>query len=436
MNETRVGLIGWGVVGTGLARLLTEDADLIRERLGWPLVLRRIADLDIQRPRPGRVDPAILTTDAGQVLRDPDIEIVIELIGGLEPARTFMLEAIQAGKHVVTANKALLATHGPEIFAAAQEYGVDVLFEASVGGCIPIVRVLKEGLTANRIQRFYGILNGTANYILTKMSTEQVDFDTALSQAQAQGFAEADPSFDIDGVDTAHKLALLVSLAYGLKIDLDKIYVEGIRGLSPADIQFADEFGYAIKLLAIAVQNGPAIEARVHPTMLPKNHVLSGVSGAFNAILFNGHAAGDILLYGQGAGMMPTASAVVSDVIELARAIASGARRRVPLLAWPRIGVNDLSLRSIEEIITHYYFRFSVLDQPGVLSRITGILGNHRISIKAVIQKGREIRGSVPVVMLTHEAREADVKQALREIDALDVVRDPTVRLRVEGLAE
>jgi len=436
MNETRVGLLGWGVVGAGTARLLTEDADLIRERLGWPLVLKRIADLDITRPRPGRVDPGILTTDAGQVLHDPEIEIVIELIGGLEPARTFMLQAIKAGKHVVTANKALLATHGPEIFAAAQEYGVDVLFEASVGGCIPIIRVLKEGLTANHIRRFFGILNGTANYILTKMSAEKVDFEAALSQAQVQGFAEADPSFDIDGVDTAHKLALLVSLAYGLKIDLDKIYVEGIRGLSPADILFADEFGYAIKLLAIAMQNGPAIEARVHPTMLPKDHVLSGVSGPFNAILFNGHAAGDILLYGQGAGMMPTASAVVSDVIELARSIASGARRRVPPLAWPHIGVNGLSLRPIEEIVTQYYFRFSALDQPGVLSKITGILGNRRISIKAVIQKGREVRGAVPIVMLTHEAREADVNQALGEIDALDVVRDPTVRLRVEGLAE
>jgi len=436
MNAIRAGLIGWGIVGSGAAKILTEDAGLIQDRLGRPLVLERIADLDITTPRPGRVDPAILTTDAKQILQDPDIEIVIQLIGGLEPARTFMLEAIRAGKHVVTANKALLATHGAEIFAAAEERGVDVLFEASVGGCIPIIRTLKEGLTANRIQHFYGILNGTANYILTKMSAEHVDFDTALKQAQAQGFAEADPSFDIDGVDTAHKLALLVSLAYGLKIDLDSISVEGIRGLSPADIQLAAEFGYVIKLLAISMQSGGTIEARVHPTMLPREHVLAGVSGPFNAILFNGHASGDILLYGQGAGMMPTASAVVSDVIELARAIASGAKRRVPPLAWPKVGTNGLSLRPMEEIVTHYYFRFSALDQPGVLSKITGILGRLGISIKAVIQKGREVRGAVPIVMLTHEAREADVRQALDEIDALDVVRDPTVLIRVEGLSE
>lgn len=432
MSPLKIGMIGWGTVGTGVAKILLEDQDLIQKKLGQPIKLARIADLDLTTPRPVEVDRSILTTEADQILDDPEIDVVIELIGGLEPARTMTLKAISAGKHVVTANKALLATHGSEIFSAAKKNGVEVLFEASVAGCIPIIRTLKEGLAANRINYFFGILNGTANYILSSMTADGLDFDRALAQAQEKGYAEADPTLDVEGVDTAHKLAILVSLAYGSQISLDQIYVQGINQIAAEDIQFAAEFGYVIKLLAISSLNGDLIEARVHPTMLPAGHVLSDVSGPFNAILFNGHAAGDILLYGQGAGMMPTASAVVSDVMELARAEAVGAVGRVPPLAWPDMESSQLKVKPIAEVVTRYYFRFFAVDKPGVLSVISGVLGSHNISLSAVLQKGREIRGAVPLVMLSHEAKGADVNAALAEIDRLDVVKDKTVVFRVE----
>ncbi len=432
MSPLKIGMIGWGTVGTGVSKILLEDQDLIQKKLGQPIKLARIADLDLTTPRPVEVDRSILTTEADQILDDPEIGLVIELIGGLEPARTMTLKAISAGKHVVTANKALLATHGPEIFSAAKKNGVEVLFEASVAGCIPIIRTLKEGLAANRINYFFGILNGTANYILSSMTADGLDFDRALAQAQEKGYAEADPAFDVEGVDTAHKLAILVSLAYGSQISLDQIYVQGINRIAKEDIQFAAEFGYVIKLLAISSLNGGLIEARVHPTMLPAGHVLSDVSGPFNAILFNGHAAGDILLYGQGAGMMPTASAVVSDVMELARAEAVGAVGRVPPLAWPDMENSQLKVKPIDEIVTRYYFRFLAADKPGVLSIISGVLGSHNISLSSVLQKRREIRGAVPLVMLSHEAKGADVSAALAEIDRLDVVKDKTVVFRVE----
>ncbi|MEW6264185.1 MAG: homoserine dehydrogenase [Thermodesulfobacteriota bacterium] len=432
MKPLKVGLIGWGTIGTGVAKILLEDQELVKRRLGWPLRLARIADLDLDRPRPIQVDRGLLTTEAGQVLNDPEIEIVIELVGGYEPARTFILEAIQAGKHVVTANKALLATHGREIFEAAAAAGLDVLFEASVGGGIPVIRGFKEGLAANRINGFFGILNGTSNYILTKMTKEGMDFHQALAEAQDKGFAEADPTFDVEGVDAAHKLVILTALAYGLMVSLDQIHVEGISRLDPLDIRFADEFGYVVKLLAISHREGDLVEARLHPAMLPKDHLLSEVNGPFNAVHVNGDAVGDILFYGAGAGMMPTASAVVSDVMELARNIRCGAANRVPALGWSEPLDQRFTLRPMEDIRTCYYFRFSALDRPGVLSKISGILGRHGISIKAVIQKGREMAGAVPIVMLTHEAREADVRAALTEMDRLDVLRDRTVVIRVE----
>ncbi|MBW1711053.1 MAG: homoserine dehydrogenase [Deltaproteobacteria bacterium] len=432
MKPINIGLIGWGTVGSGVVKILLEDQALIQKKLERRLILKRIADLDLESPRPIQVDSSILTTNAEDIIKDPEIEIIIELMGGLEPARTFILKAIAAGKHVVTANKALLATHGQEIFKAAKEQGVEILFEASVGGCIPVIRTLKEDLPANHINHFFGILNGTANFILTKMSAEGVDFDQALAEAQAKGFAEADPTFDVDGIDTAHKLAILVSLAYGHELELDKIYVEGISQLALLDIQFAAEFGYVVKLLAISSSNESQIEARVHPALLPRDHVLAGVNGSFNAIFFNGHNVGDILLYGQGSGMMPTASAVASDIIDLARSISKGALRRVPSLAWREIGQDGMELKPMEETITTYYFRFSVLDRPSVLSKISGILGEHKISISAVIQKGREVKGAVPIVMMTHEAKEANVQKALSEINQLDMVRDKTVLIRVE----
>lgn len=432
MNQTRVGIIGWGTIGSGTAKILIEEQDLIKQKLGWPLVLAKIADLDITTPRPVQVDSELLTTDASEIINDPDIDVVVELIGGYEPARTFILQAIEAGKHVVTANKALLAVHGHEIFQAAARSKVEVLFEPSVGGGIPIIRSMKEGLSANHINYFFGILNGTSNYILTKMTNEGIDFTEALAEAQEQGYAEADPTFDVEGVDAAHKLVILVGMAYGFRIGMDDIHVEGISRLDPVDIQFADEFGYVIKLLAISSRQNDRVEARLHPTMIPKGHLLAEVSGPFNAVHINGDAVGDILLYGAGAGMMPTASAVVSDIIELARNNRVGAALRVPSLGWRNLTDEGLSLKPMEEVVTPYYFRFSALDRPGVLSKISGVLGSFGISISAVIQKGREVDGAVPIVMLTHEAREADVRKALDKMDSLDVVRDSTVMIRVE----
>ena len=429
---TRVGLIGWGTVGCGVARILTEQKELIRHKLGWALELTRIADLDITTPRPVAVDPSLLTTDAQNILTDPDIDIVVELIGGYEPARTFILKAIEAGKHVVTANKALLATHGKEIFEAAALAKVEVLFEAAVGGGIPVIRSMKEGLAANNIHKFYGILNGTSNYILTRMTSDGLDFKTALKEAQAQGYAEADPTFDVEGIDAAHKLVILAALAYGVQFSLDDIHVEGVSRLDPLDIQFADEFGYAVKLLAISKREGNQIEARLHPVMIPKNHLLAEVSGPFNAIHINGDSVGDIILYGAGAGMMPTASAILGDIMELARNHRVGSNLRVPSLGWKNPGFDTLTLKPMADVLTTYYFRFAALDRPGVLSKIAGVLGAHGISISAVIQKGRDMAGAVPIVMLTHEARESSVRKALLELGDLDVLPDKTVVIRVE----
>lgn len=432
MKPTNVGIIGWGVVGTGTAKILMEQAALIEKKLGWPLVLKKIADLDLTTPRGISLSAEMLTTDAGDILEDPEIDIVVELIGGYEPAKTFTLKAIRAGKHVVTANKALLATHGREIFQAAAEAGVEVLYEAAVGGGIPIIRSMKEGLSANRFEHFFGILNGTSNYILTKMTDEGMDFTQALKEAQEQGFAEADPTFDVEGIDAAHKLVILVALAYGFFVNMDDIYIEGISRLDPLDIQFAEEFGYEVKLLAISSRAGDQVEARLHPAMVPRGHLLTEVKGPFNAIHLTGDAVDDVMFYGRGAGMMPTASAVVGDIMELSRAINIGAGNRVPALAWPNPFESHFTLRPMEDVVTPYYFRFSVLDRPGVLSKISGILGAHGISISAVIQKGREIDGAVPIVMLTHEAKESGVRAAMSEIDRLEEVRGKTVLIRVE----
>lgn len=432
MSRTNVGIIGFGTVGCGTAKILLERQELISRKLGWGLELKKLADLDIDTPRAVEVPRHLLTTDVNEVLEDPDIDIVVELIGGYEPAKTFILKAIANGKHVVTANKALLATHGPEIFDTAARHKVEVLFEASVGGGIPIIRSLKEGLAANHIERFFGILNGTSNYILTKMTQEGVDFAAALKEAQEKGFAEADPTFDVEGVDAAHKLVILVNMAYGLPVSMDDVYLEGISGIDPLDIRFADEFGYVIKLLAISSRNGDKVEARLHPAMISKEHLLAEVNGPFNAVHVKGDSVGDILQYGAGAGMMPTASAVVGDVIELARSNRLSGSIRVPPLGWRTFSGENLSLMPMDDVVTTYYFRFSAIDRPGVLSGISGVLGKHGISISAVIQKGRATESGVPIVMLTHEAREANVRKALKEIDELDVLLDKTVLIRVE----
>lgn len=428
-----IGIIGFGTVGSGVVKLLRDNGDVLRRRLGIPLELIKVADLDLKRDRGVALPPDVLTTDANEVLSHPEVDVVIELMGGLEPAKQYILTAMARGKHVVTANKALLAASGEDLFAAAATHGVDFEFEASVGGGIPIVRALKEGLSANRIESIYGIINGTSNFILTKMTDERKPFADVLAEAQRAGYAEADPTSDIEGLDSANKLAILVVLAFGTPVNLKEIYTEGITGVTPLDIEFAREFGYRIKLLAIAKAQQGAIEARVHPTMIPEEYLLAQVGGVFNAIYVVGDYLGQGLFYGRGAGDRPTASAVVSDVIEIGRNIRTGVVGRVPPASYPADGRRHQRLLAMDEITSLYYLRFAAVDHPGVLSTIAGVLGKYNISISSVIQKGRKAGGAVPVVMMTHRARERDVRQALAEIDGMPSVLDKTVLIRVEG---
>ena len=433
MREINIGLLGCGTVGTGFAKILIENKDLIRSRVGANLNLRRVADIDIKSDRGIRFDEGVFITDAFKVVDDPEIDIIVEMIGGEGVAKDLILKAIGDNKHVVTANKALLAKHGNTIFKAATGQGVDIGFEASVGGCMPIIKSLRESLVGDHIKSMAGILNGTCNYILSKISDDGSAFEDALAEAQKKGFAEADPSLDIEGVDTAHKLAILISLAYGMEINFSDIFIEGISQITPMDIEFAEQFGYKIKLLAISKDLGDAVEARVHPTMIPFDNSLSSVSGALNAITISGDAVGDIMLSGHGAGMMPTGSAVISDTVDIARNILSGTSVRVPLLSYQMANIRKIPVVSVDEISMHYYFRFSALDRPGVLSKISGILGDNAISIKSVHQKGRKTKGSVPVVMVSHFAKEADVQKALAEISTLDIVGDKPVLIRIEN---
>jgi len=432
MRTIHVGLLGCGTVGTGVARVLIENRDLILARVGAPLNLKRVADIDQETDRGIRFGEGVFIGDAFKVVDDPDIDIVVEMIGGEKVAKDLILRAIDNGKPVVTANKALLAVHGNEIFRAAMDRGVDLAFEASVGGCLPIIKSLRESLAGNHIKSMAGILNGTCNYILSRSTDDGSSFKDVLVEAQKNGFAEADPSLDIEGTDTAHKLAILTALAYGMEINLNDIYIEGISKITPMDIEFAGQFGYRIKLLAITKNTGDAVEARVHPTMIPFSNPLSGVNGVLNAVTISGDAIGDMMLYGYGAGMMPTASAVVGDIVDLARNLLSGSMGRVPLLSFQLDYIRKIPVLPMEETRVHYYFRFSALDRPGVLSKISGILGDYDISIKSVHQKGRRTNGSVPIVMLTHLAKEADVRKALSDIYDLDVVGDPPVLIRIE----
>jgi homoserine dehydrogenase len=437
MREIKVGMIGFGTVGSGVVRILQRNSDLIEKRVGARIVLKRIADIDVKRDRGVRLKPGVLTRRAEEVIEDPEIEIVMELMGGIGPAKTYILEAIQKRKHVVTANKALLALHGDEIFKAAHRSDVDVSFEASVGGGIPIIRSIKEGLVANRIQSIFGILNGTSNYILSKMTDESRDFREVLKEAQEKGYAEADPTYDIEGNDAAHKLTILIRLAFGTSFRFKQVFTGGISQISPLDIQFSREFGYRIKLLAIAKIDHGKIEARVHPTLIPEGHLLSKVDGVFNAIYVQGDAVGPTLFYGQGAGQMPTGSAVVSDLVELGRNLLARVRgRRVPLLSYQETAIEKLPLKRMEEVVMPFYMRFSALDRPRVLSKISGILGKNDISIAAVIQKGRKVDGAVPIVMMTHEAIERNVHRALKEIGRLGVILGKTMFIRVENELE
>ncbi len=432
VNDVRIGLLGLGTVGAGVVKILQTRREMLQERAGASLTLAAIADTDLTRPREGLDIRALpMVGDAARVLDDPSIHVIVELVGGLEPARTFILRALAAGKHVVTANKALLAHHGAELYEEARRRGVSLAFEAAVAGGIPLIRAIKEGLVANRVLSLAGIVNGTCNYILSKMTDEGLDFSLVLKEAQAHGYAEADPTLDIEGMDSAHKLQILVALAFRTFIDLKHIHTEGITRVSAQDIDYARELGYRIKLLAIAKAGDRGVEVRVHPTMIPAASPLAAVAGVFNAIFLTGDAVGDLMFYGRGAGQMPTASAVWSDVLEIARRVAHG----IPSLALelPSVGPQPPALTPMDAIRCCYYLRVMMQDRPGALSRVAGILGDNDISIANVIQKGRGTREAVPVVMLTHEARERDMRTALAAIDALPDVAMPTMMIRVEG---
>jgi homoserine dehydrogenase len=439
MRHIHIGLIGFGTVGSGVVRILTEQKDLIFRRLGAELTIAQIADLDIKRHRGVSVSKKILTTDARALIQNPKIDIVLELMGGIDPARTFILEAIRRGKHVVTANKALLASHGEAIFRAADHHKVEIGFEASVGGGIPIIRSIKEGLSGEKIQAIFGIVNGTSNYILTQMSEKGRSFRDVLKEAQQLGYAEADPTLDVQGGDSAHKLAILASLAYGTPVPMEGVYTEGIDKITPVDIAFSETFGYKIKLLAIAKLSNGRVEVRVHPTMIPKDDILAKVNGVFNAIGVIGESVGETLFYGRGAGSMPTGSAVVSDLVDIARNIicsADGTKKgaRVPPLAYLPAGRVCLPIKQMAEIESRYYLRFMVEDRPGVLSKISGVLGKNRISIASVIQEGRgNEKGGVSLVMMTHQALERDIQAALLKIDQNGFITEPTILIRVEG---
>ena len=428
-----VGMVGFGTVGTGVAKILLENAALIRRRVGVPVELVRVADLDTTRDRGVRLPPGVLTSDVRRILDDPAIDVVLELIGGYEAAKRIILEAIAKGKQVVTANKALLAVHGEELFEAAARQGVDLGFEASVGGGIPILRALVQGLAGNTLRSMYGIINGTANYILSRMTRDGHSFQDVLAEAQRAGYAEADPTFDVAGIDSAHKLAIMVTLAYGTPVNFKEIYTDGITHITPLDIAYAREFGYTIKLLGIAKLHETEIEARVHPTMIPSASPVAQVEGVYNAIRLVGDAVGDIVLYGQGAGSLPTGSAVVSDVIDIARNLKTGSSGRVPPASFQQEERRPLRSRRMDEIASLYYLRFMVVDRPGVLSQISGVLGHYGISISSVLQKGRKDGETVPVVIMTHTAVEHQVQSALHDINRMPFVSEPATLIRVEG---
>lgn len=432
MSAINVGLLGFGTIGTGVVRNFQKNAEILKQRLEKDLNLVKIVDLDITTDRGVTLEPGILSTNVEDVISNPDVDVVIELIGGYEPAKGFILKAIEQGKHIVTANKALMAVHGQEIIEAANRNNVSVMFEAAVGGGIPVISAIKENLCANRFQSILGILNGTCNFILTKMTEEGSDFAPVLKEAQELGYAEADPTFDIEGVDTAHKIALLSALCFGTTVDFDKVYTEGITEISAIDIQFAKQMGYKIKLLAIGKNRGDEIEVRVHPTMIPGTYQLAEVDGVFNAVRLIGDFVGPTLLYGSGAGMDATASAVMGDVMAIARDQISGAKPRIPVMGYCAEHIKNLPIKSMDDIVSQYYLRFTAIDQPGVLAAIAGCLGDYSISIQSMIQPERHESDSVPIVIMTHEAKEADVNRAIAEIEKLDIITEPTKFIRVE----
>ena len=431
MKEIGVGILGFGTVGAGVAEGLLRNRRLMAERLGVDIVLKKISDLDITTDRGVHVDPDVLTTDSQGVINDPEVRIVVETIGGTGIAKTFVLAALNAGKAVVTANKKLLAEHGREIFDTAKKNNVDIYFGASVGGGIPIIRVLREGLAGNEIESIHGILNGTCNYILTRMENEGKPFDEILADAQKLGYAEANPSLDIDGFDTAHKACILSALAYGFQPSLDQVQVEGIRNLSGMDVQYAADFGYRIKLLAVVAKHEADIEVGVHPTLVPFDHMLASVNGVFNAAMVRGDMVGDTMFYGRGAGRLPTASTVVGDIGDIARNMAHGETRYTR--AVPEYGEGSTKLRASGDIVSRFYLRFMVSDKAGSFGQMASVLGKHGVSISAASQKAAKTveTGYTPVVMLTHPAAAKAVDAALAEIEDAGILSEKPVKLRM-----
>jgi homoserine dehydrogenase len=435
LRPVRVGILGLGTVGCGTIEVLRRNAAEISRRAGRAISVARAAARDLDKPRRASLEGIALSADPFAVVDDPDIDVVAELIGGIEPARALVLRAIASGKHVVTANKALIALHGNEIFAAASERGVMVAFEAAVAGGIPVIKTMREGLAGNNILWLAGIINGTCNYILTEMRDGGREFADVLREAQALGYAEADPSFDVDGIDAAHKLTILASIAFGMPLRFDRVYVEGIRRIRRADVDYAAQLGYVVKLLGIARRTAAGVELRVHPTLIPRDRLIANVNGVMNAVLVRGDAAGPMLLYGAGAGAEPTASAVVADLVDVVRMLTSDPNQRVPHLAFQADALAETPVLPMAEVETAWYVYMQALDQPGVLADVTRILGDAGISIEAILQREPAPGESkVPVIILTKRVREGALQGAVARIEALPAVGGPVVRLRLERL--
>lgn len=429
MKKINVGLIGFGKIGSGVIKALQSKHAFLKEKSSVDVRITRICDKDIKSKRPVKVSKKLLTRSLGKILYDPNIHIVVELMGGIHPAKDAILESLRNGKHVVTANKALLADSGHEIFMLANSLGLSVGFEASVGGGIPIIKSLKEGFVANRFDLIYGIVNGTSNFILSKMAQGGISFKDALKIAQDKGYAEKDPYLDVSGMDSGHKLSVLALLGFGIAAKPSQIYTEGITDIESSDIQYAKELGYAVKLLAIAKRSGDSLELRVHPTLIPQSHLLASVNGVYNAIFVKGDLIGDNLFYGEGAGPLPTSSAVVGDIIGIAEQLSCCAKASGPI-AFKKDVKN---IKNMDEVKTRFYIRFSAIDKPGVLAKISGILGKHNISIASVTQKEKISSKIVPIVMMTHEALERDMAKALKEIDGLGAIKKKTIKVRMES---
>lgn len=435
MQSVKVGVLGLGTVGGGTVNVLQRNIKEITRRAGRDIEISRAADRDLSSPKLCKTDGIQLTDDAMDIVNDPNIQIVVELIGGTGIARELVLKAIENGKHVVTANKALIATYGNELFAKAQEKGVTIAFEAAVAGGIPIIKAMREGLAANRIEWLAGIINGTGNFILTEMRDKGRDFSDVLKEAQALGYAEADPTFDVEGIDAAHKLTIMASIAFGIPLQFDKAYTEGLSKITSSDVKYASELGYRIKHLGVTRKTAQGVELRVHPTLIPHRRLIANVDGVMNAVLVKGDAVGPTLYYGAGAGSDATASAVVADIIDIVRALTTDPENRVPHLAFQPDALADTPILPMSEVVTSYYLRIHTEDKAGVLANITRILGEQGINIETIFQKQEEeADGIVPIIMLTQEIAEKYMDEAIKQIEALETVNQPVMRIRVESL--